>query len=55
MLCVGRAIEIRKEVFTEWKMLNLVRHTLPCWMAECLGSSEPEEFAQWTGLGGEKC
>jgi hypothetical protein len=37
MLCVGRAIEFREELFTDWKVLNLGRHTLPCWMAECLG------------------
>ena len=37
MLCVGRAIEFREKVFTEWKVLNLGRHTLPWWMAECLG------------------
>lgn len=30
MLCVGRAIEFRKEVFTEWRVLNLGRHTLTC-------------------------
>src|ERR1700719_1635979 len=30
MLGVGRAIEIRKKVFTEREVLNLGRHTLPC-------------------------
>jgi len=28
MLCVGRAIQFREEVFTDWKGLNLGRHTL---------------------------
>jgi hypothetical protein len=29
MLCGGRAIELSKEIFTEWKVLNLGRHTPP--------------------------
>jgi len=37
MLCVGRAIEFREEVFKDCKGLNLGRHTPPRWMAECLG------------------
>ena len=37
MLCVGRAIEFREEIFTEWEVLNVGRHTPPLWMAECLG------------------
>jgi len=36
-LSAGRAIEIRKKIFTERKVLNLGRHTLPLVLAECLG------------------
>jgi len=54
MLCVGRAIEFREEVFTEWKVLNLGRHTLPYWVAEYLGLVREESLCSDQCLG-ERC
>jgi len=53
MLCVGRAIEFREEVFTEWKVLNLGRHTLPYWVAEYLGLVREESLCSDQCLGEE--